>query len=169
METADTYISIISTKKRSVLHYLNFIFTYFLSVVLLFAGLSKIINPSPLIDNLSAVFGFLPETVIISIVSLLPIAEVGLGLLLIFSLYYGKIKDKRKTILLITTLMFGLFWAFSIYGYILGMKNDCGCFGNSIKTNFDWLMIIRNTVFTVLSFRVLLTSKSTSIIQEVNC
>ena len=151
METADTYISIISTKKRSVLHYLNFIFTYFLSVVLLFAGLSKIINPSPLIDNLSAVFGFLPETVIISIVSLLPTAEVGLGLLLIFSLYYGKIKDKRKTILLITTLMFGLFWAFSIYGYILGMKNDCGCFGNLINTYTNGIMVTRNSVLFSIS------------------
>ena len=159
METAGTYISIVSTKKTSILHFLNLIFTYFLSFVLLFAGINKIINSLPLINSLSTVFDFLPEGVIVAIASLLPIVEIGLGLLLIFSIYNEKIRLKRKLILLTTTVLFTLFLAFSVYGYIIGLKNDCGCFGNMIPAKISLSMVVRNFVLTLIAFLLFIFNK----------
>ena len=127
-----------------------------LAFILLFAGINKIISPSPLIDNLNAAFSFLPESATILIVTLLPLIEIGLGALLILSLYKKEIKDKRKVILLTTTFLLGLFLAYSIYGYVIGLKNDCGCFGNAVKSSFGWGMMIRNFVFVILAVTLLI-------------
>ncbi len=112
-------------------------------------------EPTELIENLSSVFRFLPSLIVISITSFLPIIEIGLGTLLVFSLYHEKIKNKKKLILSGTTALFGMFWAFSIYGYIVGMKNDCGCFGGLIKTSFEFGVIFRNFVLLITSLVII--------------
>lgn len=140
---------------------------YFLSFVLLFAGISKIIDPTSLIENLSAfggsVFPFLPETIrsggTILISSLLPLIEIGLGFLLIFSLHNEKIKSKNKIILIATVILFGIFFLYSIYGFVLDNELDCGCFGNVVKSSFGWGMMVRNLVFLILSITVLKRNK----------
>jgi hypothetical protein len=144
---------------KKLFYYFNIIITFVLSFVLIFAGISKIIDPSPLINNLTAAFNFLPGTVLILISTILPLIELSLGLLLIFSLYKGNLKSRLKIILIVTTSLFGLFLAYSIYGYIIGLKNDCGCFGNAVKADFGVGMIIRNSSFLLLSVCFLFISK----------
>jgi len=151
LQTAGTNIILNTVKRKTLLNYFNIFIIYILALVLLFAGVSKIIAPSSLINHLTSAFGFLPGTVIISIVSILPLIEIGLGLLLISSLYKENLKSKRKIILLITAFLFGLFLLYSIYGYIIGLKNDCGCFGNTVKGDFGIEMIIRNSSFFLLT------------------
>ena len=159
MENSSTYFNASEVTKNRIIHYSNLAITFLLSLVILFAGISKIIDPSPLINNLTSAFNFLPETAVILISTILPLIELGLGLLLIFSLYKGNLKSKRKIILVITTALFGLFSAYSIYGYVIGLKNDCGCFGNALKSDFGIGMIIRNSAFLLLSIFSLFISK----------
>lgn len=132
--------------------------TYILSFVLLFSGITKIIEPSSLIENLSSVFPFLPETIIILISSLLPLLEIGLGVLLFFG---GKgIGGKGiRAALISTAVLFGIFFLYSVYGFILGNQSDCGCFGNIVKSSFGWGMIVRNGVLVIISLIVLKNSK----------
>jgi Methylamine utilisation protein MauE len=147
----------VSFRKRYI-HYINLLLTYIISIVLILSGISKIIDPKPLINNLTAAFGFLPEAAVILISTILPLIEIGLGLLLIFSLYKEKLKSKRNIILLATIFLFGLFLAYGIYGYIIGLKNDCGCFGNVVKSSFGWGMMIRDLVFLILSIFILINN-----------
>lgn len=135
--------------------YLNIIITYILSLVLLFAGISKIIDATSLIENLSSIFPFLPETLLILISTLLPLVEITLAFLLVFSLYKGEMKRYRKIILLSTSVLFGIFFLYSIYGFVIGSRADCGCFGNVVKSSSGWGMIARNFVFLILSIVVL--------------
>ena len=123
--------------------------TYSLSVILLFSGFVKIVNPTSLIDALMQELAFLTsdslsDFLVISIASILPIIEIGLGLLLFFSIHHNLIKAKRKEILTAVVILFSLFFLYSLYGFWAGGKSDCGCFGTLIKSNFGWGMIIRN-------------------------
>ncbi|MFA3783942.1 hypothetical protein ABRY23_12855 [Melioribacteraceae bacterium 4301-Me] len=33
---------------------------------------------------------------------------------------------------------------FSVYGVVMGIEKDCGCFGNAVKSDFGWGMVGRN-------------------------
>jgi heme/copper-type cytochrome/quinol oxidase subunit 4 len=157
---ADSAINIPDAKKgKDYSLYIDILLTYLLTFILLFAGLSKIIDTTVLINNFTSVFSFLPETVAILIISLLPIIEIILGLLIILSLYNEKVKNKRRIILLTTTALFGTFFCYSIYGFITGNTNDCGCFGNAVKSSLGWGMIIRNTLFLCMSVFVFIRNK----------
>jgi len=122
---------------------------YFLAAVLLISGISKIIDPIPLIETLKA-FAKLPEDILILIVTILPVIEMGLGILLV-------LKIKPKPVLLGTLLLFAAFLAFSIYGTIIGMKNDCGCFGSLVKSQIGWGMVGRNIIMFLTSVCVKMT------------
>ena len=78
METEVAGGSTISPNKRSILHNLNFIFTYLLSFVLFFAGISKLVDPASLVITLSSVFSFFTESIIVVIASILPLLELGM-------------------------------------------------------------------------------------------
>ncbi|MFZ1288467.1 MAG: MauE/DoxX family redox-associated membrane protein [Melioribacteraceae bacterium] len=124
---------------------------YCIVIILLFSGLSKIINPIPLLDTLK-LFPF-SEDLNLIVTLLLPFFEIILGLLLI-------LKIKMKTTLLIVSLLFLSFVAFSIYITIIGANGDCGCFGNVIKSEFGWGMIIRNIIFFLFSIILYIKQKS---------
>lgn len=151
MQTSGFYINYEYIRKN-FLNYSAITVTFLLSLVLLFAGTSKIFDPSPLINSLSSTFNFLPEILIILMVTILPIMELGLGMFLIFSLFNAKIKQKRRVLFLITTFLFSLFLVFSIYGYVIGKKNDCGCFGNAISSRIGLSMVLRNFILTIVTF-----------------
>ena len=130
-------------KVKNILYYAGF---YLIAGVLLFSGISKIIDPIPLIETLKLV-AKLPEDIFIIIATVLPIIEIGLGLLIIMRI-------KPKPVLLTTLILFGAFLAFSIYGTIIGMKNDCGCFGSLVKSEIGWGMMGRNIFLLVVNILI---------------
>ncbi len=142
-------------EKITTLSFLYQPLTYLLSTILLFSGITKIVDPILLFDNISSALNFLPRKEIILIVTILPIIEIWLGLFLVLSLYYDKLKKKRKTILISTISLFILFLCYSIYGYVSGVDNDCGCFGNIFKDDMGIEIIIRNSVLLLLSLIVI--------------
>lgn len=117
--------------------------SYIIAGVLLLSGISKIINPMPLIETLKLV-AKLPEELLIIIATLLPVIEISLGLLLV-------LKIKPKPVLLATMILFAAFFVFSVYGTIVGLKKDCGCFGFLVKSEIGWSMILRDLFFIVIT------------------
>lgn len=150
-------------KQKSFLLYLNNIIAILLAAVLIFSGINKTIAPSSLIESISIVLKFLPKDLLIIIAVILPFIEIGLGILLIVSLYDAKIKRYRRRVNLSLAILFGLFLAYSIYGYAMGISDDCGCFGNSLKSDFNTNMVTRNSFLflaTVFSYFLAFLKKS---------
>jgi len=58
---------------------------------------------------------------------------------------------QTKKILIAVSILFFHFFVFSVYGSIIGLNNDCGCFGNLVKSEFGIFMILRNLVFFIIS------------------
>ena len=120
---------------------------YLIAGVLLFSGISKILDPMPLIETLKLV-AKLPEDILIIIATILPILEIGLGILIV-------LKIKPNQVLIATLALFALFFAFSVYGTIIGLKNDCGCFGSIVKSEIGWWMVGRNSCFLIVNTIIL--------------
>jgi len=121
---------------------------YFIAVVLLFSGISKIIDPTPMMETMKAVFK-VNESLLILAATILPVIEIGFGLMLVFNV-------QTKITLFAVTILFFCFFAFSVYGSIIGLNNDCGCFGSVIKSEFGIFMVLRNLTFftiTILSIK----------------
>ena len=116
---------------------------YFIAVVLLFSGISKIIDPTPMMETMKAVFK-VNESLLILAATILPVIEIGFGLMLVFNV-------QTKKILIAVSILFFHFFVFSVYGSIIGLNNDCGCFGNLVKSEFGIFMILRNLVFFIIS------------------
>ncbi|MCX6149231.1 MAG: methylamine utilization protein [Ignavibacteriales bacterium] len=116
---------------------------YFIAAVLFVSGVSKIIDPQPFLETLNLI-KYLPEEVRIAIATALPMIELVLAVLII-----GKIKVKIT--LLHTTVLFSAFFAFSLYGTIAGFNADCGCFGNTVKSEIGWGMVVRNFLFMIIA------------------
>ncbi len=132
--------NVIKSKKGKVFYFSAF---YFLIAVLLFSGITKILDPVPLINTLKLVT-FIPVSLHVLFATLLPVAEIVLALLMIS-------KTKLKITLPVVTVLFTIFIVFSIYGTAVGYGADCGCFGNAVKSSFGFGMIIRNAVFLLIS------------------
>ncbi len=124
---------------------------YFIAAVLLISGISKILDPMPLIETLKA-FTKLPEEYLILAATILPVIEISLGILLV-------LKIKPKPVMLGTLILFAAFLAFSIYGTIMGMTNDCGCFGSLVESQIGWGMIIRNLGFIIVAALIITYNK----------
>ena len=109
---------------------------YFIAAVLLISGISKILDPKPLIETLKA-FRKLSEDYLILTATILPVIEISLGILLV-------LKIKPKPVMLGALFLFAAIFSFIIYGTIIGMNNDCGCFGSLVKSQIGWGMVVRN-------------------------
>jgi hypothetical protein len=131
---------------------------YLIAAVLLFSGISKIIDPMPLIETLKLV-AKLPEDILIIIATILPILEIGLGILLV-------LKIKPKPVLFATLALFAAFFVFSVYGTIIGLKNDCGCFGSVVKNEIGWGMVGRNGVLMIIDVLLCMQLKGNNDIEE---
>jgi hypothetical protein len=124
----------------------NFIYSfsfYSIAVILLISGIIKVIDPTPLFETIK-LLPFVPSSFYIVLVTILPIVEIGLGLLML-------LKVTPKVTLSMVSALFLIFFTFSIYGTISGIESDCGCFGDVVKSEFGLGMIIRNLVFWVLT------------------
>ena len=113
-----------------------------LGIVLLFSGITKIIDSSKAVD-LMLDFKVIPEALILIIVSILPVLEILIGVLLILGMY-------PKFASISALVLFSGFFLIIIYGTIIGLNSDCGCFGSVIKSRVGWGMVVRNLVFVVL-------------------
>ena len=122
--------------------YIYYTGLYFIAAILIFSGSTKIIDPEPLnyILNLLEV---LPEPMVIFISVILPVTEIMLGIFLFFNL-------KAKVTLSFTSVLFLSFLLFAIYGTLTGISSECGCFGNILKSNIGWGMIVRNIVLFII-------------------
>lgn len=116
---------------------------YFLTAILLVSGIFKILSPNALIEVLKTISVF-PSVLIVPTITLLPIFEILLAVTLFFNI-------KVHVTLLLNNGLFLFFFLFSIYGTLIGLDQECGCFGNLIKSYFDWKMILRNFIFLALS------------------
>lgn len=115
----------------------------FISSVLIFSGIAKIVDSTPLVFTITELNVF-NESLVIFIATLLPIIEIVLALFLIMNIY------PKWTIAGIVFLFF-TFLCFSIYGTIVELNNDCGCFGSFVSSEIGWEMVIRNSMFLLIS------------------
>ena len=112
-----------------------------LGLILLFSGIAKIADPSNAV-NLMLEFKIVPEALILIIISALPVLEILIGVLLVSGMYH-------KSAVISALILFSGFLIISIYGTIIGLNSDCGCFGSVIKSRIGWRMVVRNGVFVV--------------------
>ena len=112
-----------------------------LGIVLIFSGITKIIDPSKAVD-LMLEFKVILESLIFIIISVLPVLEILTGMLLVAGMY-----PKLATISAL--VLFSGFFFISIYGTLIGLSSDCGCFGSVIKSRIGLGMVVRNGMFVV--------------------
>ena len=110
-----------------------------LGAVLIFSGIAKFAYPSKAV-NLLLEFKIMPEFLILPVVSVPPVLEILIGVLLVSGMY-------PKSALISALVLFAGFLIISIYGTIIGLNSDCGCFGSVIKSRIGWGMVLRNGVF----------------------
>ncbi|NMB82180.1 MAG: methylamine utilization protein [Ignavibacteria bacterium] len=115
---------------------------YFLIALLLFSGISKILDPQPMLETIKAVIN-VSEELQIAAATLLPVAEITLGVMLL-------LRIRTKETLIAVTILFLFFFLFSVYGTVIGLENDCGCFGDLVKSEFGLIMILRNVILLVI-------------------
>jgi len=130
---------------------------YFIAVVLLFSGVTKIVDPIPMMETMKAVFK-VNENLLILAATILPVIEIGFGLMLVFNV-------ETKKVLFAVIILFFCFSTFSVYGTIIGLNNDCGCFGSNVSSEFGVRMIIRNVILLVIT---LLLNKTSLLEQKIN-
>lgn len=122
-----------------------YFFYYSITIILLFSGFSKIIDPENFLKVLNVTLGFLGANIIVLTATALPVFEIVLSLMLM-------LKIKTKEILFATAILFAAFLIFAIYGTIKGFDVDCGCFGSNVSSEFGVGMIIRNMVLSIVTF-----------------
>lgn len=144
MKTDTISIQKFSLSKETIKPKLFALAFYLIAVILLVSGISKIIDPENFLNTLNTTLAFLGENIIILIATALPVLEIAIGLMLV-------LKIKIKETLIATVILFSAFLLFAFYGTIAGFDVDCGCFGNSISSEFGFWMIIRNIFFLMLS------------------
>jgi len=112
-----------------------------LGLVLMFSGIAKIVDSSNAV-NMIIEFRIIPQGLIISIFSFLTVVEILTGLLLISGIY-------PKIAVISALVLFIGFFFISIYGTVVGLTGDCGCFGAAVQSRIGWGMVVRNGVFVV--------------------
>ena len=121
---------------------------FFLSLVLVFAGVSKLYNPFPLLDGLRFSTP-IPTFILIGLASFFAILETFMGLMLL-------LRIKVRECLKVSAVLFGIIFLFSIYCFINGIQCETGCFGGIIKSNFDLSNIITNSVLLLMVVSLLI-------------
>ena len=135
-----------SAKEENVSIFFNityFISYYFVSLLLVFSGISKIYNPFSLLESMRISLP-IPTIVLIALVALITILETLLGLSLLLRL-------KIKQNLITAVVVFFIILAFSIYCFASSIPVDSGFFGGLLKSRFDISTIIKNAVFLIVT------------------
>ena len=130
----------LENRTKAVLYAIRF----FLSAVLLFAGLSKWNQPE-YIQSYLPLLSWLPSVFIKTFLELLPLVE----LLTACAIWMKAIQRQAEWVMLV---LYFLFLVLALYGNIMDWTMDCSCFGESFKTTFNAWLIVRNVCFLALSF-----------------
>lgn len=115
---------------------------YIIAFILIFSGMSKVLDPDILTGTLQSL-NILPDVLIIILSVTLPVLEILIGIILLTKLHV-------RLILMITILLFAAFWIYSIFGILTGLNNECGCFGSIIRTETGWGMLVRNSILLTI-------------------
>ncbi len=107
--------------------------------VLLISGIGKIIDPMPAIQLMQKL-PLIPDFLVLPIASIMPVMELAIAAGIIF-------RYKKELTYLLNLLLFSGFFVISIYGTLLKISDDCGCFGSLMESKVGWTMVIRNTLF----------------------
>jgi uncharacterized membrane protein YphA (DoxX/SURF4 family) len=135
-------------KARMIFNIVYNIVYFFMSIVLIFAGISKLYNPFPLLEDLMYSTPF-PTLMLIGLVALIAILETLLGIML-------ALKIKIKENLFFAGILFSIIFLFSLYAYVNGYSGETGSFGGIIKSHFDNSLLIVNSVFLFFSIALLI-------------
>jgi len=130
--------------RTSVLRILNVI----VGVVFLFSGLIKVLDVSDF-QNLIIQYGLSFFQYLAPIIILL---ELFLGLALILGIM-------QKTAAVISICVLLVFTAAYTYGYLVNSVEDCGCFGNLVKST-PMILYIRNLVLITILVIVIFIDKN---------
>lgn len=122
---------------------LSAIFSYVVAFVFLLSGLSKLTDVLSF-QNLIAQYGF---PFLHFTAPFIVLAEITLGMTMLLRI------DLRLSSILAVILLV-LFSAAYTYGHLAHGVNDCGCFGNLIKTDNAVIVLVRNIVLVLMSFVV---------------
>lgn len=125
------------------------VFSVVIALFLIVTGLLKVFSPTAVINTSRELFPWAGNSLHLVIGSLLPVVELGLGIMLL-------LQWKYKWVLAGTLILFGSFVMVSIYGQVIGVESDCGCFGGIITSSFGWSMLVRN-VFLLLCSALLIS------------
>ena len=110
-----------------------------IALFLILTGLLKVFSPRAVINTSRELFPWVGNGFHLAAGSILPVLELGLGVMLL-------LKWKYQEVLVGTSILFGIFFIASIYGQAAGVNTDCGCFGGVITSSFGWGMLARNGV-----------------------
>jgi uncharacterized membrane protein YphA (DoxX/SURF4 family) len=125
--------------------YVSLFFRFFLSAVFIISGLGKIINPQPAVLFL---YGFIHSPIsyltLETIIIIISVAEILLGLLLIFRIKLLVVLPILGAMILVFTILLG--WMY----YQNTSVASCGCFGTFDPGMSVGLSIFRNLVIMIL-------------------
>jgi len=108
-------------------------------LILTFSGVAKIGDPAKAVD-LMFEFKVIPESVILLVISILTVAEILVSVLLISGIYL-------RFAIISASVLFSGFLLVIIYGTLIGLNSDSGCFGSVVKSEVGWWVVMRNLVF----------------------
>jgi len=109
-----------------------------------------------MLETIKAVIN-VSEELQIAAATILPLIEITLGVILLLRI---RVKETFNAV----TVIFVFFFLFSVYGLVrhpfggtvIGLENDCGCFGKAVESSFGIVTVIRNLLFLALSLLVLI-------------
>ena len=117
-------------------------------LILLISGLLKAGEMDLFIRQIKA-YGIITNYVLLVIGSWAVIlAECTLGMSLIVSY-------RPNSTIPLTVILLLIFSGLTSWAWITGVTEDCGCFGDLIKSSFDKYMILRNSILLVMTLFLL--------------
>jgi putative oxidoreductase len=128
--------------------YLLFIFRIILSVVFIFAGIEKIIDPEGFSTSI-ANYKLLPLSLVNIAAITLPWIEVAAGLFLLFGVATKENTFLINSMLLIFIIAIGISVA-------RGLNIDCGCFGTSSVKQVGFAKIAENSILFLMGIPLIL-------------
>jgi len=126
---------------------------WIMGIIFLFSCYHKIVAPAQFAKIIYGYYLF-PDVTISLIAIILPFLELFAGLFLVLGIY------PRSAVLIINAMLFAFMVAISI-NLATGHEFDCGCFsfGDSSYTSSAVQLLIRNIIFFILGFHLLLFNK----------
>jgi hypothetical protein len=148
-------ISIRTESSRIIISIIYNLVYYFVALTITASGLMQLFNPFLLLEGMRLALP-LPTPVLISIVAFIATLETLLGLMLILKL-------KVKTSLAISAALSLFLFIYTIFCFLQSVPGETGYFGGYIHCQFDFEMVIKNSVFLFAMVSLLLKESEISI------